>query len=211
MIAVSLLSLLLMATPLAAAAASLEIQVTGPEGPVEDAIVFLDDGQPAAPERGEISQQGRQFDPRLLVIPTGSAVEFPNRDTTQHHVYSFSPAKTFELELYMGRPEAPVTFDQPGIVELGCNIHDRMQAFVLVLDHSAHARTDAAGTATLALPDDAGDTVALNVWHARLPDTTQARTFSVAPGEPVRISLELTPRPTADSSLDRLQKRFREL
>lgn len=211
MIAVSLFTLLLLAAPLNAAAASLEVQVIGPDGPVEDAIVFLDEGPAADPVRGEISQQRRQFDPGQLVIPTGSAVEFPNRDTTQHHVYSFSPAKTFELELYMGQPEAPVIFDQPGIVELGCNIHDRMQAFVLVLDHSAHARTDAVGTATLALPDGASEPVTLNVWHARLPDATQARTFSVAPGEPARITLELTPEPTADSSLDRLQQRFREL
>jgi len=209
--AVSLFTLLLLAAPLGAAAASLEVQVTGPDGPVEDAIVFLDEGPVATPVRGEISQQSRQFDPGLLVIPTGSGVEFPNRDTTQHHVYSFSPAKTFELELYMGKPEAPVTFDQPGIVELGCNIHDRMQAFVLVIDHNAHARTDANGSATLALPDGAGDTVTLNVWHARLPDTTRALQFEVAPGEAARMALELTPAPATDSSLNRLQQRFREL
>ncbi|HET8849232.1 MAG: methylamine utilization protein [Marinobacter sp. 34-60-7] len=211
MIAVSLLTLLLITAPLGAAAANLDILVSGPGGPVEDAVVFLDDGGPAEPVRREISQQSRQFDPRLLVIPAGSRVDFPNRDTTQHHVYSFSPAKTFELELYMGRPEAPVTFAQAGIVELGCNIHDRMQAFVLVIDHSAYARTDASGKAQLELPSGTDQTVSLNVWHARLPDNTQPLRFEVVAGEPARLALDLTPKPDTDSSLNRLQQRFREL
>lgn len=211
MIAVSLLSLLLMASPLAAAAASLEIQVTGPEGPVEDAVVFLDNGGSAEPVQTEMSQQSRQFDPQLLVIPAGSQVEFPNRDTTQHHVYSFSPAKPFELELYMGRPEAPVVFDQAGIVELGCNIHDRMKAFILVIDHSAYARTGTDGKARLDLPAGTDQSVTLNVWHARLPDPTRPLRFEVATGEAASIEIELTPPPATDTPLNRLQQRFREL
>ncbi|MGO1462421.1 MAG: Cupredoxin, partial [Oleiphilaceae bacterium] len=78
-------------------------------------------GAKRPPVQAKVVQKDRMFHPHVLILPTGSSVNFPNRDNTQHHVYSFSPAKPFNLELYAGQPEAPVLFDQPGIVELGCN------------------------------------------------------------------------------------------
>ena len=98
-------------------------------------------------------QQNRQFVPHVMVVPPGTDVAFPNRDNTQHHVYSFSPARTFEIELYAGVPEAPVRFGNTGVVELGCNIHDRMQGFILVTDQR-HGMTDDQGRLTLEWPDD---------------------------------------------------------
>ena len=82
----------------------------------------------------QIAQAKRQFSPRVTVVTVGTPVTFPNFDTVRHHVYSFSPVKTFELKLYAGVPNAPVVFDKPGIAVLGCNIHDQMAAWVVVVD-----------------------------------------------------------------------------
>ena len=66
----------------------------------------------------------------LLIVQTGTAVNFPNFDTVRHHVYSFSPIKVIDIKLYSGTPTEPVVFDKPGVAALGCNIHDRMSAYV---------------------------------------------------------------------------------
>jgi hypothetical protein len=97
----------------------------------------------------------------------GSSVLFPNRDTVRHHVYSFSPAKTFELKLYTGTPANPVLFDKPGVVILGCNIHDHMIAWVLVVETPYYGKTNAEGM--LALPGVAPGSYRLRTWHSALP------------------------------------------
>ena len=74
---------------------------------------------------------------------------FPNKDNIRHHVYSFSPARPFELKLYSGRPANPVVFDHAGLVTLGCNIHDVMLGYVLVVDTPYHAVSQADGLAVL--------------------------------------------------------------
>jgi plastocyanin len=134
-------------------------------------VVFLD--SPAAkslvkPVLGmEIEQVSRQFAPRVTVMPVGSMVQFPNRDTVRHHVYSFSPTKNFELKLYAGNPSNPVLFDKPGVVVLGCNIHDQMVAWMLVVETPYYGKTNAAGQLTLSgVP--AGN-YRLHTWHAGLP------------------------------------------
>ena len=81
-----------------------------------------------------MSQNHERFSPHVLVAQTGAAVSFPNEDTVSHHVYSFSKPKAFELPLYKGTAYPPVVFDQPGIVDIGCNIHDRMEAHIVVVD-----------------------------------------------------------------------------
>ena len=67
-------------------------------------------------------------------VGVGTRVEFPNNDSVSHQVYSFSPAKRFQLPLYKGEIHPPVTFDQPGLVVLGCNIHDSMVGYIYVTD-----------------------------------------------------------------------------
>ncbi|KZM45145.1 hypothetical protein OA92_04695 [Marinomonas sp. SBI22] len=81
-----------------------------------------------------ISQKDKTFIPFVSVVPTGTPIDFPNMDKTRHHVYSFSPAKTFQLQLYIGKPETPIVFDKAGVVALGCNIHDFMESYVYVAD-----------------------------------------------------------------------------
>ncbi len=85
-----------------------------------------------------------------------------------HHVYSFSEAKTFELALYKGNAHPPLVFDRPGVVVLGCNIHDSMLGYILVVDTPHFASTDAAGA--LSLDEPAGRRLLL----ARLDAATAA-------------------------------------
>lgn len=213
-----LAGLLMSAMAVAANAYELSVTVTldGSNEPVANAVVSVDSARQPNPVSAEIYQKDRAFHPHVLVIPVGSSVDFPNRDNTQHHVYSFSPAKTFNIELYADRPAAPVVFDKPGIVELGCNIHDHMQGFVVVTDTAATGRTDASGRVTLSIDTLASagnrDNVTLEIWHPRLPDNTRPVTREIERGsEPAIVTLNLEPEPAAEGSLDRLQQRFREL
>ena len=115
----------------------------------------------------EVAQAERRFVPAVSVVTVGTAVTFPNRDTVRHHVYSFSPAKRFEIKLYVGTPAAPVVFDQPGIAVLGCNIHDQMTAWIVIVDTPWFGRTDDAGRwAGAAAPPGR---YTLRAWHAGLP------------------------------------------
>lgn len=134
--------------------------------PVNEAIVALYDGKPVAMASNavaEIAQKDKQFVPHVTVAQTGTAIQFPNQDKVRHHVYSFSPAKKFEIKLYSGLPAAPVKFDQPGLVTLGCNIHDNMLGYVYIVDTPLFAQTDAAGQATLKVSDAE---YTYRIWHA---------------------------------------------
>jgi len=138
-----------------------------------------------------IDQRHEQFVPRVSIVRRGTEVAFPNTDRVQHHVYSFSPAKQFELALYRGNEHPPVTFDRDGIVVLGCNIHDHMVGYVLVVDGSHFGFTDRDGRLTLdGLPNEA---VKVTVWHPDLGVGYGAITRSVvlAPGDnSLRVRLE---------------------
>lgn len=157
----------------AAQAASLTVSVADASGrPLAGAVVAVEIGgaarTAAAGTRAEVVQRQRNFDPGVLVVQTGTQVDFPNQDTVRHHVYSFSPVKTFEIKLYAGRPAAPVLFDRAGVITLGCNIHDQMVRWVLVVDTPYYARTPAA-TGKAQLDNVPPGTYTLRTWHARLP------------------------------------------
>ena len=158
-----------------AAAAALVVKVTKPDGgPVAGAVVLLY-GPPGAkspaPATFVVDQVNQTFTPDLIVIPVGSTVTFPNSDKVSHQVYSFSPAKRFQLPLYRGTPYPPVTFANSGIVTLGCNIHDDMIAYVVVTDAGWFGRTALDGSWTASnLP--AGD-YRVAVWHPRMREATE--------------------------------------
>ena len=135
-------------------AATLSVQVTDAAGKaLPDAVVYAmpAGGRPApkAAPSALIDQVKREFVPLVSVMQTGTVVRFPNKDNIRHHVYSFSPAKPFELRLYSGTQAPPVTFDKPGLVTLGCNIHDNMIAYAYVVDTPYFAKSDANGRAVL--------------------------------------------------------------
>jgi plastocyanin len=156
-------------------AATVSVSVTDRNGkPLADAVVMLAPlagHLPVRPMSGvEIAQTHRQFSPQVSVVTVGTAVAFPNLDTVRHHVYSFSPVKTFELKLYAGVPASPVVFDKPGIAVLGCNIHDDMVAWVVVVDTPLFARSAAGGKAQIdGVP---AGSYTLRVWHSELADAT---------------------------------------
>lgn len=131
-----------------------------------NAVVTLDAAAPATTETDDVvvvEQRGQQFNPRVTVISPGAAVRFPNRDLTQHHVYSFSAAKVFEIALYGGDAPAPITFETTGIVSLGCNIHDWMLGYVYVSPDPYFGVTDEFGHVRLPINLTATDT--LTIWH----------------------------------------------
>ena len=179
----------------AAHAADWTIQVRDAGGaPVPNAAVAVElKGQPAKSAAGataEMSQRDRQFQPQLLVVQTGTAVNFPNFDTVRHHVYSFSATKKFELKLYSGTPSEPVVFDKPGVAQLGCNIHDRMSAHIVVVDTPVFGITDAKGEVKLNLPP--GDH-RLRLWASRLGNaapTAQPLTVGAAATGVLKVELK---------------------
>jgi plastocyanin len=170
--------LAVLALPLAAGAAgaTFDARVATPSGkPVQDAAVVLEPlgpphaarpapkNRPHAAAHVVIEQRGAEFAPYVTVVQTGAAVDFPNNDTVRHHVYSFSQPKRFEIKLYAGKPGQPITFDKPGEVVIGCNIHDWMEAYVLVVESPYFGKTGADGQVRIAgLP---AGRYRLQLWH----------------------------------------------
>jgi plastocyanin len=136
-------------------AASVHVTVIDSAGQVApDAVVFLESAAAKAAvkplQQVDIGQQNKTFVPTVSIVTAGTAVNFPNRDTVRHHVYSFSPVKVFDIKLYVGTPAKPVVFDQAGIAVLGCNIHDNMSAWIVVVQTPWYAKTGANGEAKMA-------------------------------------------------------------
>ncbi|GHE21346.1 methylamine utilization protein [Halomonas urumqiensis] len=191
-------------------AARLAISDAATGQPLENAVVEIFHGDmPPANDANQVIQREATFTPHVTLIPTGSQVSFPNRDTTRHHVFSFSPAKVFELELYLQETPPPITFDRPGVVVLGCNIHDHMRAFIIVSDAANMVLTGSDGTARFdELPTG---THRMRVWHPRLEDTHQQWwEGEIAPGESREVMLELQASPPPTPEPSRLQQRFRQ-
>jgi plastocyanin len=129
---------------------------------------------PVTAKSAVMDQKDRTFVPRILVVNVGASVEFPNNDSVSHQVYSFSAAKRFQLPLYKGEAHPPVTFDQPGLVVLGCNIHDSMVGYILVTPAPFFGITDGAGTLTLKdLPK--GD-YRVTIWSPYIADPAESLT-----------------------------------
>lgn len=146
-----------------------------------------------APRPAQIEQRNKTFLPAISVVQTGTPIEFPNNDTVRHHVYSFSAAKVFELKLYAGKPEKPVVFDKPGVVVLGCNIHDKMAAYVVVVDTPWSAISQSDGVARIA--DVPTGDYQLQLWHPRrlgMPDIPP-RPLRIAGDQTEVVKVELRP------------------
>lgn len=190
----------------AAAAATLVINVRNADGhALAGAVVTVRPldapAHKVTPVRAVMDQMNRAFVPDLLVVPVGSTVEFPNSDAVSHQIYSFSPAKRFQLPLYRGKPYPPVHFDQAGVVTLGCNIHDEMLAYLVVTDAPWFGRTDSQGSWSAELPRGR---YRVAVWHPRLRegDADLERELTVGEGDradlTLRLSKPLQPAPLAD-------------
>src|SRR5437588_12824792 len=182
----SVVGLVLAAGPAHAQTAEIAATVTDQRGdPVVDAVLVAVpvDGYLRSRERpraGSIDQVDKEFVPRVTVVPVGASVRFPNHDDVRHQVYSFSPAKHFELPLYAGVPAQPIIFDKPGVVVLGCNVHDWMVGYIYVSESPFFAKTGKDGKAVLTeLPLRA---YVVRVWHPQLETSEEAtqKTIDVA-------------------------------
>jgi len=196
-----------------ASARSLDIDVVSAKGhPLSYAAVLAGwesaESAPVPLIPAVMNQQHMTFVPHMLIVPTGSPVVFPNQDKTRHHVYSFSRTKTFDIKLYIGRPERPIVFDTPGVVTLGCNIHDQMQAYIVVSDQPRWAITDEHGHARISdLPDRP---VTLTIWQPWMnsEQTRVQRTVALGVNR-ISITLDVAPPPAPPTtSGPSLQDRF---
>ncbi len=172
------------ALPVAAHAAPVVIDVRGFDGkPLPGAVVTIETPKaPGVTVRGPymIEQRDIAFQPHVLIVPVGATVGFPNRDRVRHHVYSFSKARKFDLKLYGQEESRTVLFDRPGVVPLGCNIHDSMSGFVFVTATPFAELTDQAGHVSIAgVPPG---TATVRVWHPsiRAPGSTASQPIDVA-------------------------------
>lgn len=171
--------------------------LTAAGAPVPHAVVSLQPVTPPTPppapprEPAVIVQINQDYQPYVTPVLVGTTVDFPNRDNVQHHLYSLSPAKRFEKPLYRSGASESVVFDKPGVVTLGCNIHDWMSAYVVVLSTPHFARTDENGRAVVSgLPPGAYQ---VEVWHPRQPKNL-TRDITIA-DQPLDDKFSVTLRP----------------
>jgi plastocyanin len=196
-------------------AAELRGHVVDQKGkPVADAVLLavpLDtkNAQRVKPPTDAIDQVDKQFVPYVKPILVGSTVHFPNSDNIRHQVYSFSAAKKFELPLYSGTSAQPVIFDKPGVVVLGCNIHDWMVGYIYVSETPYFAKTGPTGA--LSIDDLPPGEYLVRVWHPGMEgaeETTQ-RSVSLLADNPTSVEWQMRlkphfriPRPSAGSAPD---------
>lgn len=186
-------------------ATSIAVQVNDAAGKAVADVVLYAEPEGGGPlpkflKPASIEQRGLKFLPLVSVVQSGSQISFPNNDKVRHHIYSFSPAKKFDQKLYSGVAAAPQVFDKAGTVVLGCNIHDRMVAYVKVLDTPFFAKSDADGIARIELP--AAGQFTLSAWHFNMAASANTSVpVTVKPGDaptPVRFRLAMKP-PVVDS------------
>jgi plastocyanin len=184
-------ALLLVLLPPAHACSVTLTVVDGSGLALSDAVASLHaEGAPASATGAEavIRQEDLQFQPLVLPVQVGTEVQFPNLDRVAHHVYSFSQAKRFELRLYRGLPERLVRFDTPGVVVLGCNIHDWMLSYVYVVDTPWFASSDAEGR--MRLHQVPAGVYELRLWHPRLSGDSAPRSYPLELGACQEITLD---------------------
>jgi plastocyanin len=186
--------------PVVSASGSVDALVRDERGkPLGDVVVSLTQlggaAPPPRPASAVMDQQNRTFVPLVLAISVGTAVTFPNRDNIRHHVYSFSSPKRFELPLYMGTPAAPVLFDKPGVVVLGCNIHDWMVGYIYVSATPHFGKT--ADDGIVRLGDVAPGAYEARVWHPRMRGEPErsGKPITIVEGDPGRLEFVVALRP----------------
>jgi plastocyanin len=184
-------------------AATLAVNFADPaDRPIADAVVMVQElgasPHAAAPVDAVMDQVDLAFTPGVLAVPVGSRVSFPNSDLVSHQVYSFSATKKFQLPLYRGKPYQPIVFDVPGVVTLGCNIHDDMVGYIVVTNAAHYGVTNSmGGWASADLPPGNYE---ISIWHARLRDLAKPLKRQIAISRPderleVRVNTDVSLRP----------------
>lgn len=161
------------------------------------------DAAAAKPGRFEIETRDKSFSPRVLAVPRGSTVRFPNRDPILHNVFSVSRGNAFDLGLLGQGPGAETKLEQPGVVRVFCNVHHGMVAYVVVVDTPHFTAPGNDGRFHLrGLPNGQGR---LTVWHEQADEVT--REVRVPPPSPLELALEIS-RPRVPRHLNKLGKSY---
>jgi plastocyanin len=191
--------------------AELDVRVADARGaPVADAVVTavpransVSIAPPGQSRTHVIDQQNETFIPYIEVFRPGDKVVFHNSDHTRHHAYSFAPARQFEFVLAPGETSTPLQLDHPGVIAVGCNIHDQMITYFYVTDAPLVARSGSDGHARIELPAGSFD---VRVWHPRQrpgsPDNAQEFT-AANDSAPADLTYTLSLLPDQRSAPDR--------
>lgn len=162
--------------------------------PVPDVAIFVTQQGAAralrTPEAAVMDQRDKRFEPHILLVQKNAIVEFPNSDVVAHHVYSFSKPNDFALPLYKGTPPEPVRFEHDGVVTLGCNIHDGMLGYIVVVDTDLFAMTSENGEARLEVDSDAQE-LQVYAWSPRIRDSREPLVTTVRQGEELSATFSL--------------------
>jgi plastocyanin len=188
-------------------AATLTVNVNDTQGNMlSDSVIEL---IPTTPPEARVStlahyemrQQNRIFSPFVLAVPQGAKVDFPNLDRTRHHVYSFSDAKQFELKLSIGATGDPIVFNKAGLVIIGCNIHDDIQAFIYVSKSAYFSVSNEAGQ--MQLTDLPTGEYQVNIWHPWQVNIQQPTSLTLNDGDnklTIRINIDHQDKPSSPPS-----------
>jgi plastocyanin len=181
------------ATPTPIPPGNIRVEITllrgGKQLPGDDSVAWLDDMLVTSADGGrlKIAQRKKQFEPRVSIVTTGSTVDFPNYDRVFHNVFSLSTPKSFDLGLYRKGKSKSVRFDRPGLVQVYCNIHPHMAAFLMVVDSARHTAADSEGVMTLrGIPAGRQN---IQGWNSR--GGMWARNVTVRPGRTTPVSVRL--------------------
>jgi len=194
-----------LASPVHAGGVNISILDAGGD-PVPNVVVYVtQDGSDSSGSNTSavMDQIDTRFVPHILVVQKGTAVEFPNSDVMAHHVYSFSKPNNFVLPLYKGDAHAPITFEHDGIVTLGCNIHDQMLGYIVVVDTNMFGVTDENGSLTVDLNGSGADVI-VNIWSPRIRDKDLTQVIAASSTSAI-FSLQKKLRPAHDSGTEAMQ------
>ena len=186
-------------------ATDVNIMVTDAKGKqFESAVVFFEPQfklpKTIKPVDILIDQKDKELIPHVTAVQVGTRISFPNNDKIRHHVYSFSESKSFEIPLYKDVEPKPVVFDKAGVIPLGCNIHDWMNAFVFVSETPYFSLSDKTGTAQIKnLP--AGKYLA-KLYHPSMKD------WKKQTGKEIQVSNSLSATPIS-LKIEKTKKLFR--
>lgn len=180
-----------------ALAAEISVSVVGNDGePVPEIVVFVEEIGVVTKPRHEpklavMDQRDVRFEPHILVVEKGTLVEFPNSDVVAHHVYSFSRPNEFVLPLYKGTPREPIAMRHDGVVTLGCNIHDGMLGYIVVVDTGSFGMTNEDGHVSVSVSDSVGG-YKVSVWSPRIRDSKDpiVQKYSALPDDEVVFNLQ---------------------
>ena len=182
--------------------------------PLPNAVVIVDNAH--VPDRAKlkvekkiIDQVDRQFKPFMTVIKAGSEVTFPNSDNIRHHVYSFSKPKPFELKLYANEEKPTLSFNKPGVVTLGCNIHDQMIAHIVITEDETAWITGENGKVTLELNTAVESLLSARIWHPLMSsDLTSAKDVILDNVKGKPLMLDVVKEQADKEPKSRLEQRF---